>query len=51
MEDERLIAALVESFGRWSRCGRKKKPFVEERERFTMALGGRLVASCGGAGG
>jgi len=26
VEDERLIAALVESFGRWSRCGRKKKP-------------------------
>ena len=23
----------------------------EERERFTVALGGRLVASCGGANG
>jgi hydroxymethylglutaryl-CoA reductase len=25
VEDERLMTALVESFGRWSRCGRKKK--------------------------
>ena len=25
VEDERLMAALVESFGRWSHCGRKKK--------------------------
>jgi hypothetical protein len=25
MEDERLMAALVECFGRRSRCGRKKK--------------------------
>jgi hypothetical protein len=26
VEEKRLMAALVESFGRWSRCGRKKKP-------------------------
>jgi hypothetical protein len=25
VKDERLMAALVESFGCWSRCGRKKK--------------------------
>jgi len=31
--------------------GERRNRFVDERERFTMALDGRLVASCGGAGG
>jgi len=31
--------------------GERRNRFIEERERFTVALGGRLVAYCGGAGG
>jgi len=31
--------------------GERRNWFAEERERLTVALGGRLVASCGGAGG
>jgi hypothetical protein len=40
VEDERLMAVLGESFGRRSRCGRKKKLVSKERERLTVALGG-----------
>jgi len=51
MEDERLMAALVECFGRWSRCGRKKKSVYRGERKVHVAFGGQLVAYCGGAGG
>jgi len=31
--------------------GERRNQFAEERERFTVALGGRLVAYCGGEAG
>jgi len=31
--------------------GERRNRFAEERESFTVALGGWLVAYCGGAGG
>jgi len=55
VKDKRLMAALVESFGRQSRCGRKKKPVYRGERKVhggsRWPIGGRLVAYCGGAGG